>query len=69
MVQRLNMTLANELLMLRISLGFPKQEPFALHLGISTRHYTRMEKHGFFTRKMVTKIRLKYADFAKDVHY
>lgn len=67
--QRTNMTLANELLMLRISLGYEKQEGFAQHLGVSLRHYTRMEKYGIFSRKMLIKVRIQHPGFASSVHF
>jgi hypothetical protein len=69
MVVRTNMTLANELLMLRISLGpeYEKQAYFASVLGISARQYNLLERHGKFTRKMLAKIRIKYPGFAAQV--
>lgn len=63
------MTLANELLLLRVSLGVEKQEYFASQLGISPRQYTRLERHGLFTRKMVAKIKAKYPAFASSVQF
>lgn len=61
------MVLANELLLLRIGAGFQKQESFAAHLGISYRHYQRLETKGLFTRKMLATIRRQYPTFAPSV--
>lgn len=67
MVVRINPDLAKELFVLRIESGFDKQIAFASHLGISMRHYQRLESKGIFTRKMLTKIRIKYPRFAPTV--
>lgn len=67
MVQRSNPSLANELFTLRIESGFDKQIAFSSHLGLSMRHYQRLEAEGVFTRKMIAKIRLKYPSFGQSV--
>ena len=58
--------LADELLSLRVSYKFPKQEAFAEYLGIALSWYQDLENgRGGFTRPMVARIRLKYPLFGK----
>lgn len=67
MVIRTDINLAKAIFLLRIESGYEKQIAFASHLGISRRHYQRLESQGKFTRKMLWKIRIKYPHFAPHV--
>ena len=67
MVVRISPDLAKAIFLLRIESGYDKQIAFASYLGISRRHYQRLEAEGKFTRKMLWKIRTKYPTFAPAV--